>query len=46
MTSALSTTALPAPTATNAQAVTDARLNRICAGVLMVLASAEYLVQK
>ena len=44
--SALSATALPAPTATNAQAVTDARLNRICAGVLMVLASAEYLIQK
>ena len=43
---ALSTTALPAPTASNAQAVLDAKLNRICAGVLMVLASAEYLIQK
>ena len=46
MTSALSATALPTPTASNAQAVLDAKLNRICAGVLMVLASAEYLVQK
>ena len=46
MTSALSATALPTPTASNAQAVLDARLNRICAGVLMVMASAEYLVQK
>ena len=46
VTSALSATALPTPTASNAQAVLDARLNRICAGVLMVMASAEYLVQK
>jgi len=46
MISALSATALPTPTATNAEAVLDARLNRICAGVLMVLASAEYLIQK
>ena len=46
MTSALSATALPTLTASNAQAVLDARLNRICAGVLMVMASAEYLVQK
>ncbi len=46
MISALSATALPTPTATNTAAVLDARLNRICAGVLMVLASAEYLIQK
>ena len=46
VTSALSATALPTPTASNAQAELDARLNRICAGVLMVMASAEYLVQK
>ena len=46
VTSALSATALPTLTASNAQAVLDARLNRICAGVLMVMASAEYLVQK
>ena len=46
MTTALSATALPAPTASNAQNVLDARLNRICAGVLMLLASAEYLIQK
>jgi uncharacterized protein (DUF1800 family) len=46
MTTALTAMALPTPTATNAQAVTDAKLNRVCAGVLMVLASAEYLIQK
>ena len=46
MTTALGATTLPTPNASNAQAVLDAKLNRICAGVLMVMASAEYLIQK
>lgn len=46
MVSALAATALPTPTASNAQQVTDRKLDRVCAALFMVLASPEYLIQK
>ena len=46
MVTALTATALPTPTASNAQQVTDRKLDRVCAALFMVLASPEYLIQK
>ena len=46
MVTALNATPLPAPTASNAATVKARQLDRVCAAYFMVLASAEYLVQK